>query len=79
MLEIPEYPDKEALFAFMDGLQSWVRLELQRGGVQDLASAIAVAESLIEFRSADRSKQSKERNNKDTGGEEANKDKGKEK
>lgn len=50
LLEIPGYPDREALFAFTDGLLNWVKMELQRRGVQDLATAISVAESLIEFK-----------------------------
>ncbi|CAN1260507.1 Transposon Ty3-I Gag-Pol polyprotein [Linum perenne] len=54
LLEIPDFPDKEALFAFLDGLQPWAKMELQRRGVQDLASAMAVAESLIEFKRVDK-------------------------
>lgn len=50
LLEIPDYPDKEALFAFMDGLQNWVKMEIERRGAQDLATAISTAESLIEFK-----------------------------
>ncbi|VFQ79625.1 unnamed protein product [Cuscuta campestris] len=50
LLEIPDYPNKEAFFAFMDGLQQWARLELQRRGAQDLTTAISIAESLIEFK-----------------------------
>ena len=49
MLDVPDTSDKDALFLFMDGLQSRVKLELKRRGVQDLASAIAVAESLIDY------------------------------
>ncbi|GFZ06587.1 hypothetical protein Acr_18g0007570 [Actinidia rufa] len=56
MLEIPDLSDKEALFTFVDGLQSWAKVEVQRRGPQDLASAIAVAESLIEFKRGDSSK-----------------------
>ncbi|KAK8595493.1 hypothetical protein V6N13_016860 [Hibiscus sabdariffa] len=33
----------------MDGLQSWAKIELKRRGVQNLADAIAVAESLIDY------------------------------
>ena len=33
MLEIPDMADKDALFAFMDGLNNWVKLELQRRGI----------------------------------------------
>ncbi|KAK8716645.1 hypothetical protein V6N13_043950 [Hibiscus sabdariffa] len=35
----------------MDGLQPWAKTELKRRGVQDLANAIAVAESLINYTS----------------------------
>ncbi|VFQ91468.1 unnamed protein product [Cuscuta campestris] len=56
LLEIPDYPDKEAFFAFMDGLQQWARLELQRRGAQDLTTAISIAESLIEFKKPEKPK-----------------------
>ena len=48
VLEIPDLPDNDALFNFMDGLQPWAKTELRRRGVQDLATAIAVAENLID-------------------------------
>ncbi|KAK8652822.1 hypothetical protein V6N13_126845 [Hibiscus sabdariffa] len=35
----------------MDGLQSWAKIELKRRGVQNLADAIDVAESLIDYSS----------------------------
>ncbi|CAN1350435.1 hypothetical protein LINPERPRIM_LOCUS42162 [Linum perenne] len=53
LLEIPDFPDKEALFAFLDGLQPWAKIELQRRGVQDLASALAIAEALIDYQESD--------------------------
>ncbi|RVW37374.1 hypothetical protein CK203_087731 [Vitis vinifera] len=46
MLEIPNMAEEELLFNFMDNLQSWAEQELRRRGVQDLATAMAVAESL---------------------------------
>ncbi|CAN1291309.1 hypothetical protein LINPERPRIM_LOCUS21090 [Linum perenne] len=49
LLEIPDFRDREALFAFLDGLQPWAKIELQRRGVQDLASALAIAEALIDY------------------------------
>ena len=49
VLEIPEMSDRDSLFYFMDGLQGWAKTELRRRGVQDLASAIAIAESLIDY------------------------------
>lgn len=56
MLEIPDMLEKELLFNFMDGLQPWAEQELRRRGVQDIASAIATAEQLVEFKSKDSSK-----------------------
>ncbi|RVW69260.1 hypothetical protein CK203_061404 [Vitis vinifera] len=45
-----------ATFNFMDNLQSWAEQELRRRGVQDLATAMAVAESLVDYRRGDSSK-----------------------
>lgn len=42
--------EQDALFCFMDGLCSWAKMELKTRGVQDLAFAIAAAESLLEFK-----------------------------
>ncbi|KAF2309230.1 hypothetical protein GH714_001281 [Hevea brasiliensis] len=42
LLEIPDYPDAEALFAFTDGLQTWARMEIERRGAHDLAIAISI-------------------------------------
>ena len=56
VLEIPDMSDEDALFYFMDGLQPWVKTELRRRGVQDLASAIAAVESLIDYSSKDSNK-----------------------
>ncbi|XP_059663382.1 uncharacterized protein LOC132309045 [Cornus florida] len=50
-LEIPDLSDKDSLFFFMDGLQLWAKTELRRRNVQDLATAIAEAESFIDFSS----------------------------
>lgn len=41
LLEIPNYLNKKALFAFMDCLQGWAKQEIQRRGAQDLASSIS--------------------------------------
>ncbi|KAJ4728107.1 Retrotransposon protein, putative, Ty3-gypsy subclass [Melia azedarach] len=57
MLEISDMPEKSRLLFFLDGLQPWAEQELKRRNVQDLASAIAVAESLIEFSRSESSKQ----------------------
>ena len=53
--------EKDALFAFMDSLTNWAKLELQRRGVQDLAQAMVVVESLIEFKKG--TPKDKEQNN----------------
>ena len=56
MLEIPNMFEEKLLFNFMDNLQSWAEQELRRHGVQDLATAMAVAESLVEYKRGDFSK-----------------------
>ncbi|RVW62242.1 hypothetical protein CK203_064472 [Vitis vinifera] len=56
MLEIPNMAEGELLFNFMDNLQSWAEQELRRRGVQDLATAMAVAKSLVDYRRGDSSK-----------------------
>ncbi|KAL4312479.1 hypothetical protein GQ457_01G019580 [Hibiscus cannabinus] len=48
MLEIPNLTQEDALINFMDGLQRWVRTELERRGVTEISKALTVAESLIE-------------------------------
>lgn len=55
ILEIPTLTDQETLFAFLDGLKPWARMELQRAKVQTLAEAISVAERLIEITPRERS------------------------
>ena len=55
MLEALDMNENELLFNFMDNLQSWAEQELRRRGVQDLATAMAVAESLMDFRREDSS------------------------
>ena len=49
MLEAPGMDEKNLLFNFMENLQSWAEQELRRRGVQDLSTAMAVAESLMDF------------------------------
>ncbi|RVW52062.1 hypothetical protein CK203_079595 [Vitis vinifera] len=56
MLEIPNMTQEELLFNFMDNLQGWAEQELRRRGVQDLATAMAVAESLTDYKRGDSSK-----------------------
>ncbi|RVX06627.1 hypothetical protein CK203_029525 [Vitis vinifera] len=56
MLEIPNMTQEELLFNFMDNLQGWAEQELRRRGVQDLATAMAIAESLTDYKREDSSK-----------------------
>ena len=56
MLEIPNMTEEDLLFNFMDNLQGWAKQELRRRGVQDLATAMAVAESLTDYKRGDSSK-----------------------
>ncbi|GJT67301.1 putative retrotransposon gag domain, aspartic peptidase domain protein [Tanacetum coccineum] len=49
VLEIPELFDQDSLFYFLDGLQGWAKMKLERRGVQDLSMAISHVEALIEF------------------------------
>ncbi|RVW60583.1 hypothetical protein CK203_064970 [Vitis vinifera] len=56
MLEIPNMTQEELLFNFMDNLQGWAEQELRRRGVQDLATAMAIAESLADYKRGDSSK-----------------------
>lgn len=53
-LLIPDLSAKDALFQFKDGLKPWVRTELDRREVSDLNRAIAVAESLVEYKKPDK-------------------------
>lgn len=50
ILQIPNMSGEDVLFYFMDGLQNWAKQELQRRQVKDVDEAIAVAESLTDFR-----------------------------
>ncbi|KAJ9165878.1 hypothetical protein P3X46_020695 [Hevea brasiliensis] len=68
MLEIPDMPNKSRLLYFLDGLQQWAEQELKRRGVQDLASAIAVAESLLEFSKRQAKKEKSKKGNYGKGG-----------
>ena len=56
MLEIPNMNKMELLFNFMDNLQGWAEQELRHRGVQDLATAMAIAESLTDYKRGDSSK-----------------------
>ena len=49
MLDISNMHEAGKLFFFLKGLQPWAQRELQRRDVQDLASAIAAAEKLMDI------------------------------
>ncbi|KAL0361381.1 UNVERIFIED_CONTAM: hypothetical protein Sradi_3822600 [Sesamum radiatum] len=54
MLDIRDMSEKDKLFTFMEGLEPWARLELQRQRVTDLGSAMTAAERLTDFASETR-------------------------
>ena len=56
MFEILNMSKEELLFNFMDNIQSWVKQELRRHGVQDLATAMKIVEFLVEYKREDSSK-----------------------
>ena len=56
MLEIPNITEKDLLVDFMDNLQGWAEQELRCQGVQDLATAMTVAESLMDYKKGDSSR-----------------------
>ncbi|GKB66436.1 putative retrotransposon gag domain, aspartic peptidase domain protein [Tanacetum coccineum] len=73
VLEIPELSDQDSLFYFLDGLQGWAKTELEQRGVQDLFTAIAHVEALIDFstrRDESKPKDKKVNQGKGGGGEE---------
>ena len=49
MLDIRDMSEKDKIFYFLEGLKPWARTELQRQKVQDVATAMAVAESLNDY------------------------------
>ncbi|KAL5815082.1 hypothetical protein ACOSQ3_025877 [Xanthoceras sorbifolium] len=68
MLEVPNMSDDELLFNFMDNLQPWAEVELRRRNVQNLAEAIAIAESLIDYRRSEPPKKKPPQDNHGKGG-----------
>jgi len=54
ILDIENMSEKDRLFNFMSGLQTWAQAELRRQNIKDLSSAIAVADSLVDFKSTTR-------------------------
>ena len=55
MLEILNMIE-ELLFNFMDNLQEWAEQELRRWGIQDLATAMTIVESVTDYKRRDSSK-----------------------
>ncbi|XP_049394692.1 uncharacterized protein LOC125858983 [Solanum stenotomum] len=49
-LQIPNLTDEDMLFHFMDGLQNWAKMELERRQVKTIDEAITQAESLTDFK-----------------------------
>ncbi|KAL6316308.1 hypothetical protein AAG906_017941 [Vitis piasezkii] len=75
MLEIPNMTGEELLFNFMDNLQGWIEQELRCRGVQDLATTMALAKSLTDYKMGDSSKvESLENSHAIGGGDEVLKD-----
>lgn len=56
MFEIPNMTKEKLLFNFMDNLQNWVEQELRLHNIQDLATIMAVVDSLLEYKRGDSSK-----------------------
>jgi hypothetical protein len=54
ILDIENMSEEDRLFNFMSGLQTWAQAELRRQNVKDLSSAIAAADSLVDFKSTTR-------------------------
>jgi hypothetical protein len=50
ILDIENMSEEDKLFNFMSGLQPWAQAELRRQNVKDLPSAIAAADSLVDFK-----------------------------
>ncbi|KAK2994821.1 hypothetical protein RJ640_015780 [Escallonia rubra] len=56
ILELPDMADMEALNGFMGGLEPWAAQEFQCRGVEDPASALVVAEKVVDFKEEERPK-----------------------
>ena len=49
MLDIMGTSEKDKVFFFINGLQPWAKTKIHEKKVQDLATAIASAERLLDF------------------------------
>ena len=65
--------EQDALFCFFDGLSTWFRMKLERHGVLDLASAISIAECVVEFKRDSSKGLGKKTRGNDKGGGDRNK------
>lgn len=66
LLSITDMSEKDKLFFFKEGLKPWARQELQRARVEDLDTAIAQAESLVDYQSELRREPKPNGNNNNT-------------
>ncbi|KAK9166643.1 hypothetical protein Scep_001834 [Stephania cephalantha] len=65
LLDIKNMSEEDKLFNFTVGLQGWAQSELRRQGVKDLQNAIAVADSLVDYKISGASFESKEKKYKE--------------
>lgn len=49
MLDIQNTSEKDKLHNFISGMQAWAQNELKRQNVKDLPTAIAAADSLVDY------------------------------
>ncbi|XP_039053215.1 uncharacterized protein LOC120195204 [Hibiscus syriacus] len=71
-MQIPDLGELEGYFAFMDGLQRWDNMEIQRRGVTELSKALDAAEAIAPFKVKKiDSLQSKSKPKGNSGGEKA--------
>ena len=68
LLEIPDSSEKNAFFNFMDGLNLRARMEIERRGAQDLATAMSIAEFLLELKKIGKPESFKDKSNKGKSG-----------
>ena len=68
MLDIPNMTEEKLLFNFIDKLQGLTKQELRCLSVQDLATAMAIEESLTNYKKKNSSKMSQDEDNCSNGG-----------
>ncbi|GMJ03747.1 hypothetical protein HRI_004043900 [Hibiscus trionum] len=68
-LQIPNLSEDEGFFTFMNGLQRWTQMELERRGVEELSKALTVAESIAWYE-VGKSKYDRPRGKDNGGGDE---------